>query len=137
MHRASLQQRLQAREEARIELSPLIDIVFILLIFFIVSTVFVKEAGIEVDKPSAISAQQLEKNILIIAISSDGQVYHAGTNIGLAGVRPTLSALLIDQDQPVVIQADASITADLLVQVVDQVKLAGASAVHIATSRES
>ena len=66
MNRRSLQQRLAGRDETRIDLSPLIDIVFILLIFFIVSTVFIKESGVEVDKPRAVAAEQLEKQVVIL-----------------------------------------------------------------------
>ncbi|MEM7079037.1 MAG: biopolymer transporter ExbD [Pseudomonadota bacterium] len=134
MTRLSLEQRLAAREEARVELSPLIDVVFILLIFFIVSTVFVKESGIEVDKPSAVSAQELDKHVIIIAISRDGEVVHAGASIGVAGVRATLEPLLQERDTPVVVQTDAAVPAELLVKVIDQVKLAGSASVHIATS---
>ncbi|MEM6999180.1 MAG: biopolymer transporter ExbD [Pseudomonadota bacterium] len=133
MSKQSLQQRLANREETRIELSPLIDIVFILLIFFIVSTVFVKESGVEVDKPSAVSAQQLDKHVLILAITREGQVMYAGNQVGLAGVRASIGPLLRERSQPVVVQADAQVATDLLVKVIDQVKLAGADAVHIAT----
>ncbi|MEM7098701.1 MAG: biopolymer transporter ExbD [Pseudomonadota bacterium] len=137
MSKLSLKQRLADREETRIDLSPLIDIVFILLIFFIVSTVFVKESGVEVDKPSAVSAQEIDRHVIILAITRSGDVMHAGTNIGLAGVRATMTPLLKERSQPVVVQADGKVDTDLLVKVIDQVKLAGAQAVHIATVAES
>ncbi|MEM7363680.1 MAG: biopolymer transporter ExbD [Pseudomonadota bacterium] len=134
MSRLSLQQRLANREETKIELSPLIDIVFILLIFFIVSTVFVKESGVEIDKPSALSASELDRHVLILAITREGDVVHAGAAIGVAGVRATLTPLLREREQPVVVQADASVPAELLVKVIDQAKLAGANIVHIAAA---
>jgi len=137
MNRRSLQQRLASRDETRIDLSPLIDIVFILLIFFIVSTVFIKESGVEIDKPRAVSAERLNKRVVIVAITRSGDVVHGGTTIGVSGVRATLTPLLRDQAQPVVVQADASVPTELLVKVVDQAKLAGAGTVHIAATAEN
>jgi len=130
--RASLQQRLDQQQQT-IDLSPLLDVVFILLIFFIVTTVFVKETGIEVDKPQALSTKKLERNIIMLAISSNGDVIYDGSVIGVAGVRNTVNGLLNGQPRPVVIQADKLVTTELLVQVIDESKLGGAGSVNIAT----
>ena len=131
--RMSLEQRLQQQQEQRIDLSPLLDVVFILLIFFIVTTVFVRETGVEVDKPQALSQQQLDSAAILLAITPDGRVMYDSTNIGVAGVRNTVSQLLRKQDKPVVIQSDKRVMTELLVRVIDQAKLAGASQVNIAT----
>lgn len=133
MIRQSLQQRLAAAGEARVDLSPLIDVVFILLIFFIVTTVFVRESGLEVDKPRAASTTELDKNIVILAISARGEVMHGGASIGVSGVRGTLSPLLRSRPRPVLVQADGAVSTELLVRVIDQAKLAGAADVFIAT----
>ena len=117
-----------------INISPLIDVVFILLIFFIVTTTFVQETGVDVNKPQAISAEELEKQSVMIAITSSGQVVYGGRNVGTAGVRPLVERLLAREDLPVVIQADRTVNADLLVRVIDEAKLAGASSVNIATA---
>lgn len=130
--RASLQQRLEEQQQA-IDLSPLLDVVFILLIFFIVTTVFVKETGVEVDKPQALSTKKLERNIIMLAITNGGDVMYDGSVIGVAGVRNTVKGLLGDQSRPVVIQADKLVTTDLLIQVIDESKLGGAASVNIAT----
>ncbi len=130
----SLEQRIQQHNK-EIDLSPLLDVVFILLIFFIVTTVFVNETGVEVDKPQAVSTQHLERNIIMLAITRANEVIYDSTNIGIAGVRPTLSSLLRIKVKPVVIQADKDVSVDLLVKVIDQAKLAGAKQVNIA-SRE-
>ncbi|MBL4826380.1 MAG: biopolymer transporter ExbD, partial [Spongiibacteraceae bacterium] len=108
-------------------------VVFILLIFFIVTTVFVKETGVEVDKPQALSTRQLERNIITIAISNTGEVIYDSTNIGVAGVRTTVAQLVRARPRPVVIQADKKVATGLLVKVIDQAKLAGATTVNIAT----
>lgn len=130
--RSKLAQQLQPQQQG-IDLSPLLDVVFILLIFFIVTTVFVRETGIEVDKPQAISSEQLQRDIILLAISADGQVVYDGSNIGVSGVRATVSQLLKGKDQAVVIQVDKRVAAELLVKVIDQAKLAGASQVNLAT----
>lgn len=129
----SLQERLNQDQPQGIDLSPLIDVVFILLIFFIVTTVFIKETGVEVEKPQAVTAQQLENDLILIAITADGQVVYDHNNIGVEGVRATVSALLLIQDRPVVIQADRQVITDLLVRVMDEAKLAGATSLNIAT----
>jgi len=130
--RASLQQRLEEQQQT-IDLSPLLDVVFILLIFFIVTTVFVKETGVEIDKPQALSTKKLERNIIMLAITNGGDVIYDGNVIGVAGVRNTVKGLLGDQSRPVVVQADKLVTTELLIQVIDESKLGGAATVNIAT----
>lgn len=128
-----LQRRLESQHNHTIDMSPLLDVVFILLIFFIVSTVFVKETGVEVEKPQAISAQQLDQMAILIAITRTGEVVYDGANIGVSGVRSTVEQLLLKDDRPVVIQVDKAVRSELLIEVIDEAKLAGASAVNIAT----
>jgi biopolymer transport protein ExbD len=119
--------------EAGIDMSPLIDCVFILLIFFIVTTVFVEETGVEVDKPQAASASQLEKTSILIALTDQGQVVYGGREIGLSGVQPLVKRMLQKEDIPVIVQADKSAQSGLLVRIIDEAKLAGAVKVSIAT----
>lgn len=132
----SLQERLEQEHQHGIDLSPLIDVVFILLIFFIVTTVFIKETGVEVQKPQAVTSEQLENELILIAITASGEVVHDNSNIGVGGVRSTVSALLLAQERPVVLQADRSVTTDLLVKVIDEAKLGGAREINIATLGE-
>ncbi len=127
-----LQRRLEQQHTQGIDLSPLLDVVFILLIFFIVTTVFVKETGVKVDKPQAISAQKLEKTVVLLAITEAGEVYYDGANIGVAGVRGTVEQLQRNEPRPVVIQADQSVPTKLLLEVIDEAKLAGAETVNLA-----
>src|SRR5690606_22195351 len=107
--RPSIQQRLEQEHQRGIDLSPLLDVVFIMLIFFIVTTVFVKETGVEVDKPQALSTTQLEQSVIMVAITREGQVVYDGANIGVAGVRGTVSQLIQSQMRPVVVQADREV----------------------------
>lgn len=129
----SLQDRLDQDHQHGIDLTPMIDVVFILLIFFIVTTVFIKETGVEVQKPEAATSQQLQNDLILIAITPAGEVMYDHSNIGVSGVRSTIAALLLAQDRPVVIQADKQVTTDLLVRVMDEAKLAGAVSLNIAT----
>lgn len=132
----SLQERLDQEQRHGIDLSPLIDVVFILLIFFIVTTVFIKETGVEVQKPEAVTSEQLDNELILIAITPQGEVMYDHANIGVSGVRSTVAALLLAQERPVVIQADRAVTTDLLVRVMDEAKLGGATNLNIATLGE-
>jgi biopolymer transport protein ExbD len=130
--RSRLQQRLEQQPTQGIDMSPLLDVVFILLIFFIVTTVFVRETGVEVDKPQALSATTLEQNVILIAVTANGDVVYDGSNIGVAGVRSTIAQVQQRGPRPVVIQADKQVEAERLLQVIDEAKLAGAQSVSIA-----
>ena len=120
-----------------IDISPLIDCVFILLIFFIVTTTFVEETGVDVDRPQAASSVQLEKNSIMIAVTDNGQVVYGGREIGVAGVQPIIKRMLQKEQMPVIVQTDRTVPASLLVQVIDEAKLGGAETVSIATRRQS
>jgi biopolymer transport protein ExbD len=118
-----------------IDMSAMIDCVFILLIFFIVTTTFVEETGIEVDKPQAASSVRLEKTSILIALTANGAVVYGGREIGMSGVQPLVRRMLQKEDVPGIVQADAAAPAGLLVRVIDEAKLAGAQKVSVATSR--
>ena len=116
-----------------INISPLIDVVFILLIFFIVTTVFVEETGVDVTKPQASSAVDLERNSILIAITDSGKVVYGGREIGAPGVRAIVKRLNQNDEMPVIIQADRSVPTHLLVRVIDEAKIGGAPSVNIST----
>jgi len=123
--------------DSSIDISPLIDCVFILLIFFIVTTTFVEETGVEVDKPQAASSVQLEKTSILIALTAKGEVVYGGREIGIMGVRPLVKRMVQKEDVPVIIPADAAAQSGLLVRIIDEAKLAGASKVSLASARPS
>jgi biopolymer transport protein ExbD len=115
-----------------INVSPLIDMVFILLIFFIVAAVFVEEPGVEVQRPAVITASKLEKNSILIALSQNNEVYYGGDNIGLEGIRPLIRRLLRIKDMPVILQVDKNADGKALVQLIEEARIAGGT-VSIAT----
>ena len=87
----------------------MIDCVFILLIFFIVTTVFQKPPGKEVDRPTAVQAARLEKNSILIAVTAENKVFYGGQEIGVGGVQNVVRPLLLEDDNlPVIIQADTN-----------------------------
>jgi biopolymer transport protein ExbD len=119
--------------EGGIDMSPMMDCIFILLIFFIVTTTFVEETGIEVDKPQAASSVRLEKTSILIALTEKGQVVYGGRDIGFSGIQPLVRRMIQKEDIPVIIQADTAAQSGLLVRVIDEAKLAGAVKVSVAT----
>ena len=124
-------------ESAGIDMSPLIDCIFILLLFFIVTTTFVDETGVEVDKPQAASSANLEKTSIFLAITAKGEIVYAGQEIGVGGVQTIVRRLLEKEDLPVIVQADQNVPSGILVRVIDEAKLGGAKKVSIATRKEA
>lgn len=122
--------------DAGVDISPLIDCVFILLIFFIVTTTFVEETGVEVDKPQAASSVQLEKTSILLAITDKGEIVYGGREIGIAGVQPLVKRMMQKEAVPVIVQADQNVMSGLLIRVIDEAKLAGAEKVSIATRKK-
>jgi len=127
----------EGRQKDEINVSPLIDIVFILLIFFIVTTVFVEETGVEVQRPRAVSAVDLEKNSILIAITEESRIIYGGEEIGLYGVRGVVQRLLKKENMPVIVQADARVSVELYTKVHDEAVLAGATSISLATAKGS
>lgn len=107
--------------------------VFILLIFFIVTTVFVEETGVDINKPQAASAIDLDKNSILLAITSNGKVVYGGREVGVSGVRSIVRRLTQKEEMPVIIQSDKTVQTELLVRVIDEAKLGGAKNVSLST----
>ncbi|MGY8653715.1 MAG: ExbD/TolR family protein [Verrucomicrobiia bacterium] len=118
-----------------VNISPLIDMVFILLIFFIVTTVFVEEPGVDVSRPRAASGEQLDKNSILIAITGDDQVIYGGSNIGVGGIRPLVKRLTRQDPMPVILQVDAAALAETVAKALDAAQLGGALRIDIATDK--
>ena len=120
-------------EATEINLSPMIDCIFILLIFFIVTTVFVEEPGVEIFKPDAVVDSELERTSIIIAVSADNKVVYGGKELGVAGVGARVKQLLNKDELPVIIQADASADHGVFSDVWSEVKHAGAKKISLST----
>ena len=98
-------------DDSTINVSPLIDVVFILLIFFIVSATFVTIPGIDVSRPEVQKASSLQNSVLF-ALSAKSQIFHSGVSVELSEVSDLISQAIKDKDKPVVIQVDKWADAD-------------------------
>jgi biopolymer transport protein ExbD len=120
-----------------INMGPLIDMVFLLLIFFVVTTSFVKEAGIDVQKSTAATAEIKEKSPIMIGVTPEGDVYMEGKRIDVRSVRSLVErSLAEDPDSGVIIVADKASETGAVVKVMDQCRLAGARNISLAAKRE-
>lgn len=123
----------QKSEETDINLMPLLDIIFILLIFFIVTTSFVKESGIDVSKPSAATAEKKEKTTIFVAIKDNGDIWIQKRKVELESVRANIEKLHAESPEGgVVIQADKSSKTGVLIQVMDQIRSANVKNISVA-----
>ncbi len=121
-------------EEAAVDMAPLIDMTFLLLIFFLVNTNFIKETGIEVQRPAAASGESKQGDLILIGLSSAGTVHMKGKRIDMSTIRPEVSQMRIKMPSaPVVIVADEGAKAGWVVRIIDECKLAGATNISIAT----
>jgi biopolymer transport protein ExbD len=116
-------QRFREEEEAAVDMTPMLDIVFIMLIFFIVTTSFVKEAGIEVNKPKAAQATQTKNANIFIAIRANGEIWIDKQQVDVERVSAKLESLRAEQPTDVVIvQADKEAKHGVVVKVMYQIK---------------
>ncbi len=121
-----------------INLTPLIDMVFILLIFFMVTSSFVKETGVDVDRPSAATAVRKERASILIAVTSKGEVWIDKRRVDLRAVRANVERLHAENPEgAVVILADEQAPTGTVVRVLDQARLAGVESVSIAASQDA
>ncbi|WP_448247121.1 ExbD/TolR family protein [Thalassotalea agariperforans] len=132
--RSQLSKVLQEQEEAEeINMTPMLDVVFILLIFFIVTASFVKEAGIEVNRPEAATAVKKERANILVAISDKGEIWINKRKVDVRTVQANIERLKAENPQgTVVIQADKKATTDVLIKVMDSARAAGVFDVSIA-----
>jgi biopolymer transport protein ExbD len=115
----------------------MLDVTFIMLIFFIVTSSFVKEAGIDVNKPAAATAETKERGNILVAITDSGQIWIDKRPVDVRAVRANIERLHAENPQgSVVIQADENSKNGLLVKVMDAAREAGVSNVSIAATVE-
>ena len=123
----------EPEEESAIDITPMLDVVFIMLIFFIVTATFVKEAGIDVNRPDAATAVQKENANILVAIGPNNDIWIDRRQIDVRAVRPNIERLHAENPQgSVVIQADKESKTDTLIQVMDAARQAGVYNVSIA-----
>jgi len=122
-------------EDTGIDLAPMLDFVLNLLIFFIITTSFVKEAGISVSKPEALTAEHKDNGNILIAIRPNGDIWMDKRQVAITEIRSAIERLHIERpDDTVVLIADRESETGVLTKVMDQVKLGGVTDVSIATA---
>ena len=125
------------KDEATVDMTPMLDIVFIMLIFFIVTATFVKQSGLEVIRPPAETAEDQRRVSILIAVGDGGEVWMDNKEVDVRAVRAGVEKLLAENPLgSVVIQADTKSKSGILMQVMDQVRQAGAPGTAIATEKD-
>jgi biopolymer transport protein ExbD len=117
-----------------VNLTPMLDVVFIMLIFFIVTTSFIKESGVEINRPEASAASPRPDAQVLIAVTPEGAVWVDGKPVDVHRIGQQVAGMLSD-DGSVVIQADRESTTGLLIEVMDRLKQAGVEQIAVAASR--
>ncbi len=124
-------------EEAELDMTPMLDIVFIMLIFFVVTASFLKESGVDVSRPTATTAVRKEHGNILIGVTANDQVWIDNRRVEVGAVRASVARLHAENPEGgVIVQADKDSRSGLLVQVIDQARMAGVADVSIAASIE-
>ncbi|MFO7529592.1 MAG: biopolymer transporter ExbD [Marinobacter sp.] len=121
-------------DNGEINLTPMLDVIFIMLIFFIVTTSFIKESGVEIERPESSTAAPRPNAQVMVALTAEGAVWVDGEAVDAHRVGERVAAL-ISGEGGVVIQADRASTTGLLVEVMDRLRQANVEDVAVATSR--
>ena len=134
----SAKRHMPAQEDTELDMTPMLDIVFIMLIFFIVTTSFVRESGVTVSMPQAETASQQENTNIFIAITNQGEVWIDRRPVDPRSVRAIVARLHADNPEgSVIIQSDEEAATGVLVDVMDQVRLAGVEGIAIAADKKA
>ncbi len=124
-------------EEVEVNMTPMLDIVFIMLIFFIVTAVFVKQAGVEISRPEAVTASSVKRIAAVIGIDANSEIWIDKQVVPVAQVRQAISQFKRENPKGnVVVQADKNADAGVVVTVIEQLNLEGIAGVSLATQAD-
>lgn len=122
-------------ENPQVDMAPMIDCVFLLLIFFIVSSVFVADPGFEVEKPDVAGEETADRNALLVAISADNRIFFDGQEVPLEQMASALRQAVFNDDQALIIRADQETSHGVFASVYAEAKRAGIPHIRFATAR--
>ncbi len=129
--------RKRSKRDVEIAIVNLVDVIFILLIFFIMTTTFSKETGLDITKPSAGSASQLEKENIMVGVSKEGTIHLDERQVDLAMLQAILRRELAeDADRAVVIVSDRDADMGVVVDIMDECNSAGVHKVSVAANQD-
>ena len=134
-----MRRKYRIKDEAEINITPMLDIVFIMLIFFIVTTSFVKETGLEVSRPSNAPPKEVKqkRGPIVVKINASGMISIKGRLLEPQAVRANLEREKAEKpDSPLIIAASPDATTESLVTILDAAKAVGIASVSVATSSE-
>jgi len=125
------------KTDSDIDLTPMLDVIFIMLIFFIVTTSFIKESGVDVHRPSAKTAEKKQRASILVAITSEGAIWIQKRQVDVRSVRANIEKLHAESPEgTVIIQADKESETGILIDVMDQIKLAGVKSISISAHQK-
>ncbi|HCD32819.1 MAG TPA: biopolymer transporter ExbD [Phycisphaerales bacterium] len=134
---SSMQHRKNNDPPLTVDMAPLIDVVFILLIFFLVTATFVRETGIEVNRPQATAATSIDQQAMRISITVNGTIFTDGSAVDLDTLHNKINTFVASHpSSPIIVIPDQDTRAQRVVEVMDAAKLAGAEHVAIATEKK-
>ena len=123
-------------EDTGIDLTPMLDVIFIMLIFFIVTTTFVRESGVKINRPAAKTAVKQDQANILVAITPEGEIWIDKQRVDVRSLRSMIQKLKAENPEAaVIIQADRDARAGLMVQAMDQARLAGVRDVSVAATQ--
>jgi len=129
--------RPKKQEVENVDVSPLIDMVFILLIFFMVTTTFVKDMKLDLNRPSAASASKADSKVVRVYIDNAGEVYIDNQPVQLWAIQSKLRDVLRTvTEKSVLVISDDTIPVEVLIDVVDECRMSGAKDVAVSTTKE-
>ena len=122
-------------ESVHIDVVPMVDCMLVLVIFLLVSSVFVAAPGVEVERPDVTGGESVDSNVLLVAITADDRIFFDGQEVRLDQLAPLIKQASFSSDQALIIQADKRTSHGMFAQVYAQGKKAGISNVQFATAR--
>lgn len=132
----SFRDRQEKMELASIDISPLIDVVFILLIFFVITTTFSRQTGVDINKPKAASSVELSSESLLIAVTREGTIHIHDRQVDINSLRNIIRTSIADnRELSVIITADRNSSTGKVIEVLDECKNAGVVNVSIASTK--
>lgn len=121
----------QRQRRAGVDLSPLIDIVFLLLIFFAVTTTFLEQSGMDLELPESTTAQATERAEIVVEVTADGAIRLAGETMSVAELETRVTDLTPEERRRITIRADRALELGVAVSVIDALRRAGAEGISL------
>ncbi|MBE20630.1 MAG: biopolymer transporter ExbD [Acidobacteria bacterium] len=121
----------QSRRRVSLDISPLLDVVFLLLIFFLVTTTFMPDASMELELPESTTATQSEVTPTMVTVGEDGGVQIDGDSVSIQELERTVAALLPEEREKITVRADARVDYGVIVRIIDALRNAGVDALSL------